>query len=294
MFRRNRKQLREIVIKYVRDNPNVKVEKLEHDLKVNIHRLFGGIEKAYKAASVAYPRKRKSKDMIRRQVIQAIRNNELITADDMHKRMRINVYKHFKNLREAYKEAGKDFIPKHLKRRSRKIQMILNYIKSHPDAAQWEINKRCHCHVQEMFKGSIREAFALAGIKYPEERRKSYGSADKNIRKRAIDFENKIFTALKARGAKIHVRTTSGIADAVVKIGDEPFVIEVKDYVSKPISMTDVKQTLQYMYDLNIRCGVIICRNGRAKTFKKEDKKIFVISEADMNKLWGRSLVWSG
>jgi hypothetical protein len=69
---------------------------------------------------------------------------------------------------------------------------IINYIKKNHNATQWEINKYCKTHVQDLFRNGIIGAFEEANIPYPYERRIKYGTAIDKIRNRADDFEKEI------------------------------------------------------------------------------------------------------
>lgn len=96
---------------------------------------------------------------------------------------------------------------------------------------------------------------------------------------------------MKSRGAKIRVKTKSGIADAVIRINGEPFVVEIKDYNSKPICLSDIKQVKRYLIDLDIKYGIIInSKVGEIKRVKSDNFEIIIIPEDKINEIWGRSL----
>jgi hypothetical protein len=81
-----------------------------------------------------------------------------------------------------------------------KRNLVIEYIRKNPTATQWEINKSCKTHVQTIFDGGIREAYRLAGVEYPENRRKIYGAAIKEIKERSSNFEKEIFEILEELG----------------------------------------------------------------------------------------------
>ena len=288
MVKRSKEQLKEAVKNYIRRNPEVTVDNIECKFSVNVHRIFGGIKEAYDASGIKYPRPKTERNVVRKQVIRLIRNDRLTTAEDIYRKTGVYVYKYFKNLADVYKIAGVEFLPNYLKRRIRKKNLVINYIKANPNATQWEINRDCNCHVQEMFERGIRGAYGIACVEYDKNRRKIYGTAVKSIRKRSADFENKISNLLKERGADIQVKTKSGTADAVIGINKDVFVVEIKDYRTKPISDTDIKQIKRYLSDLNLKRGIIVTSGrGEIKRIKNDGFEISITPEDKIDRLWG-------
>ena len=284
--KRTKKEQKEIVIKYIHLKQKATVSEIQNQLKVNIHRLFGGIEEAFNEACIEYPRK---KENIKKQIIGLLRKDPLITIEKLQKILKISFYKHFNDSREVYKLAKTPFISNRLKCKMKKQGTIIEYIKNHPNATQWEINKNCKTHVQEIFNDGIKGAFKKAELIYPLERLKIYGIARKKIKHRAYNFENKILNILKSIGARTHVRTKHGIADAVVQIDGNPCVIEIKDYKTKPISLSEIKQINKYLNDLKCKNGIIICSGNRSvDRVKFDSKEIIIVPENYISKLeWG-------
>ena len=169
----------------------------------------------------------------------------------------------------------------------KKQKEIIEYIRKNPTATQWEINKNCKTHVQTIFDGGIREAYRLAGVEYPENRRKIYGAAIKEIKKRSSNFEKEIFEILEELGTvKKHVKTKHGFVDAILTTDNRAFAIEIKDYQSKPISNSDIKQLCKYLMDLNYKNGLIICnkKNKRKNKFHINQYKIIIMSKDELLK----------
>jgi len=296
MTRRTKDQIRKLVINYIINNKEATVSEIQDKLKVNVHRTFGGIENAFKQANVQYPvRKSHDYETAKSLVVEALKNNPKISIEDIQRKLKISFYKHFRNSQEAYRKANISFISKSMKRRLKKQESIAEYIKAHPNATQWEINKKCKTHVQEIFDRGIREAFERAKVNYPIERLNVYGTTKKDVRSRALDFENRILDNLRSSGAKTHVKTACGVADATIWINGNLYVIEVKDYRSKPISLTEIKQIGKYLNDLKCKNGIIICSgNRKIERIKFRTKDILIVPEKYTSRLDGviKDMTW--
>lgn len=246
------------VIELIQKNNTITVDEIQQELGVNVRRLFGGIRKAFNEAGVAYPRGN-SNEVIEK-ITNDLKENSLLTVDEIQRKYHINIYKRFKYFRMFCNKNKLEYIPRHKKRTLKKQLEIINYIKNNSNATQWEINKKCHTHVQETFHGGIFEAFQKAGIEYPIFRRKIYGTANKKIKNRAICFEKSVFKKLEKIGdLKKYVKTKNGIVDGILNIKDKKFAIEIKNYLSKPISNSEINQLFKYMKALNCQNGIIIC-----------------------------------
>ncbi len=276
LLKRTKEEIKKQIIQYIKKNNQATTLDIRRDLKAEIPRTFGTILNAYKKAGVKYPRKyytkilRNKQDRIK-EVINYIKKNPLASIEDINKDLKLNVNKLFNNMQEIYKKAGIKYINGHFKRTLKKQNIIINYIKENPSATQWEINKKCNTHVQEIFKGGIKEAYKLAGIKYPKERRKIYGAAKKEIKHNAKKFEDNIIKILKEFGkVKRYIKTKRGIADAIFYKNNQKFIIEIKNFISKPISLSEIKQLNKYLIDLNHNQGILITNLPSRK------KKIYI------------------
>lgn len=283
--KRTRKQMFEEVIKFIKKNPTATTVNIIKELGINIPRVFGTIVNAYSAAGIKYPRYfskifyNKSDRM--KDVIKYIKSNPLASVVEINKNLKLSTHKLFSNMNKLYEKAGIKYINGHLKRTLKKRKLIINYIKENPLATQWEINKKCNTHVQELFKGGIREAYKLARIGYPKERLIIYGAAKKNIRLSAKKFEDNIVRILKKYGrVKRSVKTKRGIADVLFHKDDKKFIIEIKNFITKPISFSEIKQLYKYMVDLNYNKGILICKNPnkKKKVYIGKNNKIFILT----------------
>ncbi len=373
--KRSKEACREEVVNYINDNSSATVSEIERNLKVNVHRLFGGIKQAFDAAGVEYPEEKRlevciknlpehpfresqrftnnvpknfrrvaanfnrlfssvstsglaepsvpkdkmschHKVKIERQmslapicvssrrksirhmekptpviinsrkdisehkkklIIETLKSNPLYSRGDLEEMFHVNMSS-FGGFENLCKIAGVEFLI-FQKRRLKKQRRVIDYIKRHPNATQWEINRECKTKVQNLFDDGIREAFVKSGVKYPERRRILYGASRLSIRKRAVAFQDRVVDFLKCFGdVDTQVRTRNGIADAVLHYRNDILPVEVKYYKSKPICKTELKQLLKYMEDLNCERGVIISNRSGKREFEFGKNKIAVIS----------------
>ena len=223
----------------------------------------------------------------KKEIIELIKEDSLITIPEIMEKTKTHIDFYFKNMKEIYDKAGIKFIDGHKKQKLRKIRLVINYIKRNNLATQKEINWACKTHVQEIFNKGIFEAYKMAGIDFPYDRLRLYGTATKKIRKRSENFENLISTKLKGYG-KVNrlVRTKRGIADIIFERKDKKAIIEVKDYQAKDISISQVNQLLKYLEDCNCNLGILICHKKPKKDkFLIGNNKIFVIEKTELNRI---------
>ncbi len=260
-MRRTREECRKLVIEYIKSNPTVTVDILEREIGVNISKLFGGIKNAFLEASIPYNRVLSNSAFnktVLQDIIRDFKRSPLLTLEELQTKYKFGFYKHFKSFKGFCRKYNLLFISRHDKRTIKIQSKVIDYIKSHSDATQWEINRDCHTHVQKTFKGGIIEAYKKANVSYPFNRRKIYGCSDSRIRQRAIKFENTIFRKLEKLGRlERYVKTRNGIVDAVLET-DRKFIVEIKNYLAKPISNHEVRQLLNYMKALECKNGIII------------------------------------
>lgn len=281
--RRSRKQIIQEVIEFVKKNPNATVIEIQKQTNASVPKIFGSIKNVYEIAGLKYPRVIEPKAEKKRKILDYIKANHLATLNEISEKFNISFFKLFKNVKEMYEEAGLKPLTNIEKRRLRKQQSVINYIKSNPMAAQWEINKACKTHVQEIFKNGISYAYKLAEIPYPKERRIRYGFTDKKIKKRAYEFEKLIFKKISEYYlVKRQVKTKSGYIDLVIEIKGKKIPIEIKDYRVKNIGKNEIRQLVKYIEDLNSDTGIIICNKKIKDKVYIENKKILILTKDEI------------
>ena len=263
---------RKLAIDFIRKNPNATITEIQSELHINLSRLFGTIENAFRESGVPYEnRKIHNYNLKKAEIIELVKNNPLLTERDIFEKTGSSVYSLFRNFKKLYKLCNIKPIDFRQKRKVRKQMEICSYIKHHPKTTQWEINKDCKTHVQELFEGGIREAFDSAGVAYPEINRILYGTAKKSIRKRSMIFQKRVIEILKQFGrVKQQVKVKNGIVDAILELENEIIPIEIKDYRTKPVSGSDINQIKKYIKALKSKRGIIISSKGRFKEIKSE------------------------
>jgi predicted HTH transcriptional regulator len=256
--KKTKEEKRKIVIEYIQKNPQAGGHTIKKDTKINFQSVFKNTKEVFDAAGIEYPRKintllkKRTQEQREKLIVDLVKENPLISISEIAKKTKIQPYHLFKNVREIYKKAGIKEINNHDKRTIKKQKQIIRYIKNNPLATQREINKNCKTHVQQIFHKGLVEAYEYAGIKFPFERLKLYGVGIKEIRERANNFEREIAIKLSGYG-KVNrlVKTKRGFADIIFERGDKKMIIEVKDYINKEISRSQIKQLNIYLED----CG---------------------------------------
>jgi len=284
LLKRDRRQQMREVLGYIRNNLGCSLFEIQKKTGINIPRLLSKVGLTYKKKKINCPRK---KEEIRGEIINLIKMDPLLTCLEIDKKLGIDIHKYFKNMEEIYKRAGVEYIEGHKKCLIKKRIEVINYLKDNILATQWEINKNCHTHIQEIFKGGIREAYTKANIKYPEERRKIYGAAKKEVKDRALKFEDEMIEILSRFGnIKKYFRIKNLVADAILKMNNKNYIVEIKDYRSKPITFSEVKQLNNYIENTpNCNDGLLVCRyKGKKDKFYIGQNEIFIITKEDLLK----------
>ena len=231
----------------------------------------------------------------RRDIVRAyIKNHPGCTCKQIRKDTKLRIERIYSNLTEAYGDANVA-LSKNLTRRNKEQQKfnIINYIKDHPGCSIPEIRMNTRANVTRLFRNA-KTAYHFAGVDYPK-REITSGVADPRVVKRCLSFEKNILSLLGTLGnVKPKVRCTSGIVDCLFHYNNKDYVVEVKDFRSRNnITMSQIKQLVRYLKELDIKNGIIICpkesfpkrKNGR--NLYIEDLKIKILSEEDLR---GRSI----
>jgi len=216
------------------------------------------------------------------------------TSMDIKRNTKIKVERAYKSLKDAYGEAGVP-LSKHLTKRSKEEQKndVISFIKNNPNVTTSQIRDILMVNVPRVF-GTILVAYKEANVEYPQ-REITSGVRDPKVIKRCLAYEKRIVSILKELGeVKPKVRTSKGIVDCLFKYDDRNFVVEIKDFRGRNnITKSQIKQLIEYMRDLNIKEGLIICpkhsfpKRKNSRNLFIGDSKINIISEED---LWGRSI----
>ncbi|MEK6858396.1 MAG: hypothetical protein AABX53_00600 [Nanoarchaeota archaeon] len=283
---------RKIVIDYIRKNPAAGGHTIRKETKINFLTVFENTEKAFEAAGIPYTRKNnvlfRGKDSERRQLLFTVLNaNPHISIDELMRLCKVNVYHHFKNANQLYAEAGLKYEGKGVKRRLAKKRAVIDYIKRNNLATQRDINGNCNTHVQLLFDNGIFDAYREAGISFPFERLNFHGTVLKNIKDEARLLEEEVARRLSSYGA-VHrlVKTKRGFADIILERNNKKVAIEVKNYKSHEISISQVKQLNKYLEDIHVTLGFLICLKKPSKdTFLIGDNRIYVLEESELNKI---------
>ena len=221
-----------------------------------------------------------------------IRKNPECTSIDIKKNTSIKVERLYKSMKEAYKDAGVK-LSKNLTKRDRKEQIkeVITYIGKNPGCTVNEITEATRVTIPRVFK-SILKAYEMAGVKYPK-REVTEGIKNPYVIKRCKKFEKRIIDILGVWGkTKSQVRISNKIIDCLFEYGGENFVVEIKDYRVRNITMSDVKQLIKYMNLVNYKKGLIICpkesfpKKKNSRNVYIDNLMIKILSEEDLR---GRS-----
>ena len=286
---KTKEEKRKIIIDYIIKHPLIGGQTIAKETKINPGSVFKNIEEAFEFSKVPYPRRinRMSKKEKREEIIKAIREDPLMSIEEITKKVKTQPYKLFRNINEIYKEAGVSPIRKGDKWKLKKQQYVIDYIKKNPLATQRQINKSCKTHVQLTFKRGIFEAYEKAGVNFPYERLRLYGIGIKSIRDRAKTFEEEIAIKLSGYGRVNRlVKTKRGFADIIFERKDKRAIIEVKDYRDKEISISQINQLNKYLEDADCILGFLICHNKPKKdSFLTNKNRIFILTKEELDKI---------
>lgn len=291
--RMTKDEKRQIIINYIKKNPNAGGQTITKDTKINFLSVFKDTKEAFKAANVFYPREnfieliKRDANERRQKIIKLLRENPLMSFCKIGKLTNTRPHSLFKNTREIYNSAGLPFFSKGDKRRINKQNLVIDYIKKNNLATQREINFACKTKVQELFKRGIFKAYEKAGILFPYERLKLHGTALKEIKDSAVKFEEDIARKLFGYGnVNRLVKTKRGIADIILERRSKKSVIEVKNYLTHEISISQIKQLNKYLEDINSNLGFLVClKKPKKDNFLIGENRIFVILESELSKI---------
>jgi len=279
---KTKEEKRNIVIAYIQKYPNARGQQIRKDTKIDFLSLFKNTKEAFEKAGIVYWKEQKKNDLS-----SIIKLNPLISIEELSKKLKMNPYNYYKNIEEIYHKAGIHYITRSQKRRIKKQEKVVEFIRQNQFATQRELNRVCKTHVQEIFEKGIFEAYQRAKVPFPFERLKLYGAAIKDIKERAKKYEAQISLKLSKYG-KVNrlVKTKRGIVDILFERGEHKLVIEIKDYEAKEISISQVKQLYRYLEDCNRTFGIIICKKKPKKdSFVFSGKLIIILQDNEINRI---------
>lgn len=218
-----------------------------------------------------------------------IRQHPNSTWAEIQKQTRIKLERVYTSLREAYIRAGVPLSPS-LSKRSKQEQVrdVLQFIREHPGCTVTDIQQSKRVCLFRLF-GSITKAYEAAGVHY-NAKQVTFGIQNPAIAKRSKKYEKKIISLLREIGTvQHHVRTKRGIADCLFTYFGQKFVVEVKDFRARNnITMSQIKQLLRYMDELQCQHGLLICpkssfpRRKNGRNVYKGAKAITILSVEDL------------
>jgi len=284
---------RRILIDYVKKNPNAGGHIIKRDTKINLLAVFANTKELFESAGIPYLREEKRNLMLRdmnekrEELINLIKHNPTIGIVEAGRIIRTHPYSLFKDINELYSCAGIKYYGKGAKRRAKKQFAVIEYVKNNPFATQREINNYCKTHVQLLFRKGIFEAYERAGVSFPFERLKLHGAAIKKIKDEARIFEEEIAKKLTGYGTVNRlVKTKRGFADIILERKGRKVVIELKNYKSHEISISQIKQLNRYLEDMGSNLGFLIClKKPKKDTFLIGKNMIYVILESELSKI---------
>jgi len=288
--RKNKDEQKKIIIQYIKNNPFTTTQEIRKKLKINVCNFFNSIPEAYKEANIKYPRREIDKRTKEEKILtlkKLVKENPTITITEIEEKTHIKPYSFFKSIKDIYNLSNINYLGKGSKRKVKKRIEVLNFIKNNPIATQREINQRCKTHIQGLFAGGIFEAYKEAKIDFPFERLKLHGATLKEIKLRAKSLEEKIAEKLTGYGNVTRlVKTKRGFADIILERKNKKTIIEVKDYQSKEISLSEIKQLNKYLEDCDCHLGFLICNQKPKKdSFLMGKNKIIILDYNNLNDL---------
>lgn len=222
-------------------------------------------------------------------ILEYIKEHPETNTTEIRKKLGIKVEKIFEGgIEQSYKEAKVPCPVRSLKRsKEDKIVESLEFIKSNPQCTVQDFIYSLGILPAKLF-GSLQEAYELAGETYP--RRAIPTITNSAIRKRAYNFETEVLALLQAKGKIIrYYRTAAGITDALFEMEGKRFIVEIKDYQKKSITMHELKQLYRYIKATKGCCdGILITHESTKKPEGKvyiDGNRISVISKENLLKV---------
>ncbi|MEK6889044.1 MAG: hypothetical protein AABW80_02955 [Nanoarchaeota archaeon] len=290
---KTKEEKKRILRDYLVKNPNAGGHTIRKDTKINFLSIYKNTEEMFEDLSFPYPRKNfrmlrnREKEAKRKKIIEELRKNPLLGVDKIGKQLNTHPHSLFKNVKEIYELAGIPYLNGWHKRKLNKRIEIVNYIRKNPFATQREINNSCKTHVQLVFDDGIFEAYEKSGTTFPYQRLKLHGAVLKEIKNEARLFEEKIAKVLSGYGAVSRlVRTKRGFADIILERKNNKVAIELKNYKSHEISISQIKQLNKYLEDIGSNLGFLIClKKPKKDNFLIGRNRMIILEESELFKI---------
>ena len=157
-----------MILNNIKRNPKATHRSIKKETKLHVIRVFEkGIEEAFKIAKIKSPRtfKIKTKEEKKKIIIDYIRKHPKVGGHILAKKTKINFNTIFKNIEEAFKEAGVKY-PRKIDKRTReeKMKLIIETIKKNPLMTIKELLINLKLSPYKYFK-SLDDIYKKAGIK---------------------------------------------------------------------------------------------------------------------------------
>lgn len=222
-------------------------------------------------------------------VLDYIKEHPETNTTEIRKELGMKVEKIFEEgIEQAYEEARVPCPVRSLKRsKEEKIVESLEFIKSNPQCTVEDFIYSLGILPAKLF-GSLKNAYDLAGEEYP--RRTIPSIINSEIRKRAYNFETEVLALLEVRGEVTrYYKTSVGITDALFEMHGKKFVVEIKDYQKKPITMHELKQLYKYIRSVKgCSDGILITHKSTKRPQSNiyiDGHRISIIAKEDLLKL---------
>jgi len=128
--------------------------------------------------------KKRNKGLNKKKILEFIKKNQKTTYREIREGTKLHPERYFKSLKDAFLEAGiKPPRTYDIKTFEEKKKILIDFIKKNPDVGGQVIKRQTKINICAVFH-NIKEAYEMAGIKYPRE--DSYKISSENKRKEVI------------------------------------------------------------------------------------------------------------
>ncbi len=215
---------RQIIIDFIKYNPNATYKDIRKKIKLHPERYFKSLSDAFIEANIKLPRtfERKTKEENKKLIIDYVRENPMVGVQKIRKETKININSIFKNVQEMYKAAGVEYPRKNIYKLSpkEKREIAIELVKKDPFITISEISKNLGIkNIYRLFD-NLNDLYNQAGVNLSLYKRK----IREKKRRRVIEFvkQNQLATQREINiVCKTHVQNIfeKGIFEAYEKAG---------------------------------------------------------------------------